>query len=1100
MEKSIRKIFLAMLCCCMIFSSFMIITSSKKAFAKASDNINYVSLGDSYIAGYGLSDFTNNGYKAVVNGAFPTKFSKYLEEINKKEVNLSQLAMRNMRVTDLLYLLEFDPHNSEMLSLATESFDVTTENGVDLFNQRWNSTFKYGDYFTWKNFTFDNLSNIGIESKAKNLQNVVINYQDSVKKADIITLSIGNEEFNTFLLENVVNSLGLLKSNDFNLELFNLDNAVREVDPRVQQLYLEILDSVVEIVNDVVQNEELVTNLSTVVGYIIASYIYNYDNLLNRILELNPNAEIVILGLLNTFNDISIQTDETEDSIISLGELQKVVIKYINFYLSTIPSVNILSEVNVYSQAKIYFSELENYEPLYSHFTKNYNSTTKQWVDVNNVKGVELRKLIIDSFNSTIIPVFVDAVNPTLAQYGFNLVNFEYKHILAYEEYIKKLNNRPSEKYEFEIDENKDGIKEKVTLSYNQRLTIALYLSIEESILSGASIDVISLKELEKLANGLDGIIASIMDKMNFEELVDMDDLKSRLSIAIKGNIISAGTEIVKAFGFDIINKISDPNFDIMILIDWLVNDSVICKGIYLQEVSVFLCEKVTPTLSEALKSEESILMILGMYAKLLIGDGFSLHPTINGYNNILNSVKAAYENEVTPINVFARNVNEISGFINNTFNEETNGNSPTFYHFIDMVFNKMTDMSNEDLREYLINNMHTVNSAMSSSGFGTLDEAMIMGFIDDIVGVLKDSLSDEFLIHPQIDKFLVFGNKNSFEKYLSTMLKIPNKSITYVDVNNLSVEDLLYILNQDANVSSYVKSKNEKKLRYSESYKNKIKYSNLISLNFNANSFNSYIDYQLNSKKSSNVEWSVISNKTNSLLFKVLVEESLIDLEKQGASSSELNYFRKAIEGYLFSFLSYYESYINLIKEIKTINPNAQIIVSGLKGTSAKNITKGKYFLNLNTIGIKAVTYTNFSLVLDISSIDNVIFANNLTQESSTVLADKVSTSITPTVCEELTIVSKDEHSHGFTCTCHEGGELPHELKWVTLREPYKKICGLKQQECTVCDYTTNLTEFYYKKPINAVKGVIIGLSIMIAVGAVTSLAVVFVRKKKNK
>ena len=103
----------------MVFSIFAPVAASAQEWVHDNHThkdgpINYVSIGDSMVNGYGLDgyeleDGTNvNGFLQEVPGSYPVLFKKYLEEKSGSTVDLTQLATSALRAEDIWYIITYD--------------------------------------------------------------------------------------------------------------------------------------------------------------------------------------------------------------------------------------------------------------------------------------------------------------------------------------------------------------------------------------------------------------------------------------------------------------------------------------------------------------------------------------------------------------------------------------------------------------------------------------------------------------------------------------------------------------------------------------------------------------------------------------------------------------------------------------------------------------------------------------------------------------------------------------------------------------------------------------------------------------------------------
>ena len=233
--------------------------------------INYVSIGDSMANGYGFVGYKQNssgadgydfmsGTNMYGKGAYPLQFESYLNDLGY-DVNHTKLATSAMLAEDLLYLL----------------------GGREEFDDGWNG---YKDY-------------VGTYTDTELMPYI----QEAVVEADVITMGIGNASFGAFLVQMVTNALGVFGA-EYNEELcFEDAIAVLEMDAEQYALVMGVYDNLIsELVTKVPVELVEQYNLEAIVdilAYTTASYVVNYKLLVEKILNMNSDVEIILVGLLS---------------------------------------------------------------------------------------------------------------------------------------------------------------------------------------------------------------------------------------------------------------------------------------------------------------------------------------------------------------------------------------------------------------------------------------------------------------------------------------------------------------------------------------------------------------------------------------------------------------------------------------------------------------------------------------------------------------------------------------------------------------------------------------------------------------------------------
>ena len=276
--------------------------------AKAADTFNYVSLGASNTNGYGLKGFYTDseisqiidgksetagfnafGYQRSPEGSYPDLVRDNLAK-SHGTVNFTQLAMSYMRAEDLRVLLD-------------EDYD--------------------GDAYTKWKFTggvkwFNNAESGGISALREK-------YQNSIKNADLVTVDLGWENFGTYLIEQLMAFMteGQLKWEADLADIFDTNAELEAAN--------EIKDQVKEKIAGIFEKEETLDLTAEVLTYCMLSYVDSFDAVIAKIYELNPNAQIVVVGTQNLLYDAKLNLGgETVDAAGVFDEFVDMA----NYYMS----------------------------------------------------------------------------------------------------------------------------------------------------------------------------------------------------------------------------------------------------------------------------------------------------------------------------------------------------------------------------------------------------------------------------------------------------------------------------------------------------------------------------------------------------------------------------------------------------------------------------------------------------------------------------------------------------------------------------------------------------------------------------------------------
>ena len=379
----LKKTFCAALSLLLVFSLLLgvsanglVVLAEGNDEASQKGTLNYVSLGDSMTNGYGLGGYDGNtGVEDYGEKSYANQFAEWLKTSGRAtEVNHAQLAMSAMRAEDLHWLLEVDCDDPAVEAVINE-LEASGWN-EDL----WYSVFTNGDYWTWCELVNDYRLDVAaycIEGKDNDeefyvrdaykeytdmeaLHIVAEYYQTAVKEADIISLGMGNGNFGVFMFGRITDAIGFTGTPDETL-VYNIENALRECDEetKAQILALKAEAEAILAENGIYANDGDDSVYSTMEAlynsfmYAVVSYALNYAGSVEAILQLNPDAEIIQVALMNTM----VGEDGAEEG--TAGYLMGLLFTPLNTYLAALPTVMQAAGNSVYADATFYWAEAD---------------------------------------------------------------------------------------------------------------------------------------------------------------------------------------------------------------------------------------------------------------------------------------------------------------------------------------------------------------------------------------------------------------------------------------------------------------------------------------------------------------------------------------------------------------------------------------------------------------------------------------------------------------------------------------------------------------------------------------------------------------------
>ena len=532
------------------------------------DKIHYVSIGDSMANGYGFDGYrqdtkvnynflTGEGVYGV--DAYPLQFEKYLAEKYGYDVEHTKLAASAMLAEDLLYLLG----------------GVETE-----FDDGWNG---YSDY----------VGNVDTDVLKEH-------FQSAVTDADIISLGIGNASFGAFLTWNLTDYIGIMGEEGKINENLTLENGLallesEEAKEIVLEAYAELRAAFVEFTGEagVEFNLDAILDL---IAYIVSSYLVSYEAVLDRIVELNPDVEIIIVGLMNTTYGIEITYGSEENrQTLEIGNIIGGMFDLLNSYTSGLPVAKQLA--GEYADAKFYYAEQPNPEFICEAFD-DLADANWQNIDDGRLDGQTVRRKNIDAYNS----MLRDAIG---GAFGMNLPNISISDVNNYvfradDQYnviadftaqaaqyngtnasslplVQRYINKTGDAY---LEQAQSKAAEVFAFDISKEISIAIYVAIEDAVCQSVNATEITLDGLLGIAGDFFDVLGEMPEAIVPSNNPGPNTLKTELS-------------------------------------DWFVGSK---NGISMCKV----------------------------YALFKVGNGMSVHPTPTGHDRIAESVISAYENGYT--------------------------------------------------------------------------------------------------------------------------------------------------------------------------------------------------------------------------------------------------------------------------------------------------------------------------------------------------------------------------------------------------------------------------------------------------------------------
>ena len=271
----------------------------------------YVSLGASNTNGYGMKGYVSEedvakflngevnkneinsyGYQKVPEGSYPDLIrDHYVQKVGQDKFSMDQLAISSMRVEELRVLLD-------------NSYDGD-------------------DYTSWR---FTGAEGWFKSAEPGGLSALRTVYQNSISEADLITVDIGWNNFGVYVSNQLIE---YINTGDYfwTTDLSDIFDTPAEI---------EDAEDAKAIIGGYIQtnmgNSQISTVLTDIFAYGILGYMHNFDVVMDRIYTLNPDADVVVIGIQNLLHGVVVEIGGNE---FPLGDLYGNFVDMANYYASS---------------------------------------------------------------------------------------------------------------------------------------------------------------------------------------------------------------------------------------------------------------------------------------------------------------------------------------------------------------------------------------------------------------------------------------------------------------------------------------------------------------------------------------------------------------------------------------------------------------------------------------------------------------------------------------------------------------------------------------------------------------------------------------------
>ena len=295
-------------------------------------DFNYVALGASNVAGYGLHGYNfdeiyeypkdrdledRRGYKMNPEGSYPVLLQEKLNETYNTKLEV--IAASSMRAEEVHMLLD-----------DTYSGDSYTDMWFFADNGNSNSPINWGykpGVYEYRIFAEKGVEGYNLDPNYKPTQMEALvalrrATQESVRNADLITVDAGMNNFGTYML-NLVRS-GKVFDSDLGL-----------ISPEIEKYYDDMRNYVIGIVSKFMGNanfdNSFMQGFIDTLAYAAVGYCLNTDAIMEHIFDLNPDVEVVLVGAQSMLHGLQVELPGIEGEI-PFGDIYDLLVNTCNLY------------------------------------------------------------------------------------------------------------------------------------------------------------------------------------------------------------------------------------------------------------------------------------------------------------------------------------------------------------------------------------------------------------------------------------------------------------------------------------------------------------------------------------------------------------------------------------------------------------------------------------------------------------------------------------------------------------------------------------------------------------------------------------------------
>ncbi len=251
----------------------------------------------------------------------------------------------------------------------------------------------------------------------------LIDNQAVVAAADVIALGVGNADINIYAVNNVLGAIGKDVVGIGSVDYGTLEDALANCDALTRNAAMQVYDNLYgkleSAISERVTDAELVTTLLDILVYSAVSFVANYSAILEEVATVNPDATVMIVGLVNMLDGMAINFNGQK---IELGKYFGYVVDALNVYLAAVPTAMQMN--GEYENVTFLYAEASDAEVKYMMKPVSVEGISKVVEElVWPTLKAELQAAIPSEVKGVKVDIKLENEDGTLTEFGQNVFN-----------------------------------------------------------------------------------------------------------------------------------------------------------------------------------------------------------------------------------------------------------------------------------------------------------------------------------------------------------------------------------------------------------------------------------------------------------------------------------------------------------------------------------------------------------------------------------------------------------------------------------------------------------------------------------------------------